>query len=178
MARIRSTAALMACVAGVMSSDTARADDFLFTFVGASVRAEGLVTAVSNGTGSLRAVSGSLTVGTGGAAGNYDLFQNANGDSPIISPSGFFIFDNQVNPSAGQPINWYGLLFTGGGAEINVWGNLDHTTYTFYSHGPGGNIRDTGQFTLTAVPAPGGVALVGLAGVCVAVGRRRPALVG
>lgn len=178
MAGVRSTVAVLAGVAAVMTSDSARADDFMFSFVGATVRAEGLVTAVSNGTGSLRAVAGSLNVSMGGAAGNYDLFLNANGDSPIISPSGFFIFDNQVNPSAGQQINWYGLLFTGSGAEINIWGNHDQTSYTFYSHGPGGNIRDTGQFSLTAVPSPGGAAVVCLAGACLAVGRRRPARAG
>lgn len=173
MARIFSSVAVLACVGGALSSDTARADDFAFTFIGATCRAEGLVTAVSSGTGSFLASAGSLTVTSGGAAGSYDLFQNANGASPIISPSGFFIFDDQIVPGAGQPINWYGLLFTGGGAEINIWGNKDGQTYTFYSHGPNGNIQDIGQFTLTAVPAPGGVAMLAMAGAGLAAVRRR-----
>ena len=149
MAGMRSSVALMAGLAGVWAASSARADDFAFSFVGTTMQASGFVSAVTNGTGSLSAVAGSLDIALGGAAGGYSLLPNPSATAPYLSPSGFFIVDNRVDMSGPQPISWYGLLFTNeGGVEVNIWSNGAGSPYTLYVHGPGVSFQDQGEFSI------------------------------
>ena len=153
----------------------ARADEyFAYTFIGATTQASGFLQAVTTGTSSLAVVSGSLDAGPGGV---YSILFNPGATQPYLSPSGHFIVDNRVDMTASQPITWYGLLFAdAGGAEVNIWSNGVGTPYTFYAHGPSGDVVDQGSFTITAIPAPGAATVLGVAGVWMVTGRRRPAL--
>ena len=87
------------------------------------------VIAVDMATGT--ALSGTLTVLTGSAAGTYTLLPSA---GLTLSPSGAFQFDNQIlgippGPPANPYLDLYGLAFTGTGSqtgtEVNLWGQPD-----------------------------------------------------
>lgn len=166
--------ASIAIVAGIAGGFTsvARGDDFTFNYQSISVCGHGTLSAITNGDGSLSVTGGQLFVTSSPAAGTYDLIPNANGRAAILSPSGFFIVDNQLFPSQNAKMNVYGLLFGNANTEVNIWGNGDNNPYTFYAHGGlVGNISDNGSFSLASVPAPGAMALM-TAG-CLTMGLRR-----
>lgn len=171
MSRRIASIAIIAGLAGGFAS-AARADDFTFDYSSISVCGHGTLSAITNGDGSLSVTGGQLLVTSSSAAGAYDLIPNANGRAAILSPSGFFIVDNQLFPNQNAKMNVYGLLFGNADAEVNIWGNGDNNPYTFYAHGGlCGNISDNGSFTLASVPAPGAMALM-TAG-CLTMGLRR-----
>ncbi len=159
-------------VAAVVFTGVARADDFTFNYSSISVCGSGTLSGELNGDGSLSIVSGHLDVTSSAAAGGYDLMPNSNGRAAILSPSGFFIIDNQLFPSHDAKLSWYGLLFGNGSTEVNIWGNGDGNPYTFYAHGAH-DVSDNGSFSLSSVPAPGGMALMTLGGVTLGMRRRR-----
>jgi hypothetical protein len=68
----------------------------------------------------------------------FDLFTVTNG-SATYSPSGYFIFDNQLFPSTSVPVDNPGLLFkqTGTGDEINIFASdvePDGTPILYYEN--------------------------------------------
>jgi hypothetical protein len=87
---------------------------------------------------------------TGGAdVGVYPLWPG--GPSITLSPSGFFEFDNLLYPSMDPLIDNDGLLFIGGGLEINIFSNPGD--YQFYDNN---GYTNTGEsFTLNAAPGGG-----------------------
>ena len=80
------------------------------------------------------------------------------------SPSGLFIYDDQLLPGQNPLILNGGLLFTSGSTEVNIFS--EPGTYRYYEGVAGGYPYDSyGSFTLTAVPEPatfvmGGTALL------------------
>ncbi len=81
------------------------------------------------------ATSGSLTVSGGAAAdGSWTLADLPNAGEQL-SPMGAFIVDNEVTTGpAGIQIDFWGLLFTDGKNELNLWYNASGNQY-----GPAGS---------------------------------------
>jgi hypothetical protein len=126
---------------------------FDFTFAIGPDTGYGSLNTIDAGNGQFLATAGTLTVTGGGEAGSYSLYPDPIGPSATISPSGFFIYDNVLYPSIDPVIDLDGLLFTGNGLEINIWGN-GPGSYTFDDNKTG--IQDVGgPFTLTAAPGGG-----------------------
>ena len=122
--------------------------DFAFS-IGADTGIGSLNT-VDIGGGAFAAVGGSLTVTGGLDIGSYLLFPG--GPGVTISPSGAFAFDNVLYPASDPYLDVWGLLFTGGGLEINVWGNAAGN-YSFYSYNNSSyNVSDTADAPFSAVP--------------------------
>lgn len=166
---IRSAAVLAAVAAG-----SAHADLILnFTYQDSVTAGSGWLSVLDNGNGSFTALDGAFDVSTGPVAGSYTLFANPTAPSAAYSPSGAFIYDNLVYPTGGPALDNSGLLFASAGREINLWGN-GSSPYSLWSHAGGGYdySHDDGTFSVTSTPAPGGVAVLGFAGL-VAVRRRR-----
>ena len=111
------------------------------------------------------AVSGTITVVTSNDTadiGTYSLLPG--GPSGFLSPSGAFIADNVFSPSADPTLDVYGLLFGGGGLEINLWGN-GAGNYSFSSfNGAGYNVAatDSGSVVFAAAPEPSGILLLSI----------------
>jgi hypothetical protein len=136
--------------------------DITFTSNDGSIVGSGWISGTLNagGGGVYTATGGSFEItGTGGPAFSqlpYSLIPNPSAPNAAYSPSGFFIYDNQVltgqNPFLSNP----GLLFGGSGdsVEINLFSNgpsspLPNGTYQLYQNN-GANIF--GEATITAVP--------------------------
>lgn len=129
----------------------------------------------SLGSGAYWASSGTLDVTAGSDAGMYSLFSG--GPSTFYSPSGMFYADNVLLPGANPMLDHGGLLFTGGGMEVNIYGNSANN-YGFWSwNGSSFNVSADGTPTSISltVPEPGSLALLGagLALLAVGVGLRR-----
>ena len=92
--------------------------------------ANGTLTATDLGGGQYLATGGTLTVTGGADVGTYSLYPG--GPGVTTSPSGAFIYDNVVTSGSNPFLDVDGLLFTGGGLEINIWGNSPNN-YSFYS---------------------------------------------
>ena len=126
----------------------------------------GWFNANDNGNGTDSALTGSLTVTSGVDVGTYSLFPNPTDPNPTNSPSGQFFYDDILYPNQDPLLSTAGLLFTGHGLEINIWGNGPGTLYSFWSS-PGGGYNltsDSVVFTLNSVPEGGTLSLLG--GVC------------
>lgn len=143
---------------------------FDFTFSIGPDAGFGSLNTVDIGGGAFAAVGGSLTVTGGLDIGSYALFPG--GPGVTISPSGAFAFDDILYPASDPYLDVWGLLFTGGGLEINIWGN-SADNYSFYSYNNSAyNVADTANapFNAIAIPEPSmlwlfGVALLGM-GLC------------
>jgi PEP-CTERM motif len=138
---------------------------FAFTFVDLAlgVSGHGTLDATSNGNGSYTAFSGSGTVSSPDYAGSITLLPNPNAPGASTSPSGFFFYDNQLFPGQDPLVNNNGLLFTttsSSPSEINIFSNgpgaYQYYDNTGFNTGPSGLI-----FTLTAVPEPATLTLLG-----------------
>jgi hypothetical protein len=171
----------LAVVFFFMSLGQAFADYYSFTFTDSSLTVtptiftvSGMLTATSDG-------SGALTV-TGGSLGAATLFPASSPGVSTYSPSGMFIYDNQLSPGSTPIITNPGLLFTegtfgsSGYEEINIF-STGPNSYSYYEWtAPTGytNVHDSvGTFTVTpasAVPVlPAawllGSGLLGLVGI-------------
>jgi hypothetical protein len=125
---------------------------FDFSFTIGPDSGYGSLTVTDDGGGAFLATAGNLTVTAGTEVGSYTLYPG--GPATIESPSGFFDFNNLLYPSVSPLIDLEGLLFTGNGAEINIWGNVATNNYTFDNNKTG--TQDTGEpFTLIAAPGGG-----------------------
>jgi hypothetical protein len=146
---------------------------FDFIFGGIHAFGSGILTANDNGNGSFTAMSGAGTESVNGITETLTLLPNTSGGTgEIYSPSGFFIFDDQLFPNADPLISNGGLLFSSStGAEVNIYSNgVDN--YTFYINN---GFNEPTSFTLTAVPEPATAALRGLGLLGFAVARRKSA---
>jgi hypothetical protein len=148
---------------------------YLFTFNIGGNQGNALLSSTEPGGGQFWTVSGTLGVTAGADTGTYSL--TAGGPSSFFSPNGAFIANNVLYPSSDPDLDSNGLLFGGGGLEINIWGN-GPGNYSFYSwDGSSIDVAASGPSTvgLQAVPEPAslsllGSGLIGLAGVL----RRKP----
>jgi len=164
----------------------AGAAPFSITFdLGSGVTGSGLINILQGTNGSSFAASGSLTISSGAAAGNWSLYSAGGAiDYPghLTSPAGAYWYNNAfypngVNPqypSINMPLDNYGLLFTRGSDELNLWGNADGSftlhgsingfqnfnTQIFASGGPG-----TPVITFNQIPEPSVAALVAFGGL-------------
>jgi hypothetical protein len=136
-----------------------------FTFdIGGNIGFGSLMT-TDEGGGQFLATSGTLTVTAGLDVGIYSIVPG--GPATTTSPLGAFLYDNLVIPGSDPALDTGGLLFSGGGKEINIWGNSPGN-YSFYdaiSNGAGGftygvQFTGPGTFTATVVPLPPSVALL------------------
>lgn len=121
------------------------------------------------------ATAGVLDVVSGPDAGVYNLFANPSEPGTATSPLGAFIYDDRVYPAATPHLDTYGLLFTGGGLEINIWGNSGPHDYSNWSSfGNGYNVsQNDGTFTLQTTPEPFSAATLAIGGVALLHRRRR-----
>ena len=127
----------------------------------------GSLNTVDIGGGAFAAIGGSLTVSSGLDIGAYILLPG--GPGVTISPSGAFAFNDVFYPTSNPYLDVWGLLFTGGGLEINIWGNAGND-YSFYSYTNSSyNVTDTAYapfsppFSASAVPEPSTLLLLGAA---------------
>jgi MYXO-CTERM domain-containing protein len=137
---------------------------FNFAFIGLGLSGSGLLTASDNGDGSFTATSGSLSVFGDPLATGGTLFPNPSAPGPAFSPSGFFIYDNQLFPTLNPTLDVDGLLFTSGPNEINIWANGPGSwEYFDFNTVTGAQFFDTNfQFFLTEIPEPASATLMAL----------------
>ena len=108
------------------------------------------------------AVVGSVNITAGADIGTYSLYANPSPPTVVSSPSGAFVYNNVLYP--GDPIlDVYGLLFTGGGLEINIWGNSPGN-YSFWSHNAGGYNVSSDAVSITKTPEPTSLAFALIGG--------------
>jgi hypothetical protein len=99
---------------------------------------------------------GSLTDTAGSYVGTYPMYPGGPGQT--TSPMGSFYYDNLLSPLQNPPIDVDGLLFTGSGVEVNIWGNSTNNYSYYVSNSPGNYptaITSNGSFTLNADPGGG-----------------------
>ena len=171
--------AFMITICGLTFANQATAGiwDYTFTFSDGTNTANGGLDVTPYMGPGLFATSGYVDVTSGLAIGHYSL--EPLGPGEVLTPSGLFFVDNVIYPMLGPAtlLDVWGLIFTNGTTEINIWGNGGTQAYQFYSGANGGYPVEgapNGTF-LFAVPEPSTLALLGLGGICLAVGaiRRR-----
>jgi hypothetical protein len=129
---------------------------FNFSFIIGPDTGYGSLTTTDIGNGEFLATAGTLTV-TGGNdsgldLGTYVLYPG--GPTEVLSPTGYFLYDNVLYPSVDPWIDNGGLLFVGNGFELNIYTN-GPGSYEFYVNNGYHNTATTGE-PLTQSPAPGG----------------------
>ena len=160
---------LLAAVGVAMTAFTfgmgqAAATAFTFSFSSPNAAGSGSLDAIDNLNGSFTAISGSGTQTIGSNTYGLTLFFNPAGTGNSTSPSGRFIYDNQLLPSADPMLLIGGLLFlSSSGAEVNIWGTGPGAyTYGQWQSGIGYNPLESATFQLTQVPEPASLTLLGL----------------
>ena len=143
---------------GLIFAAQARASLFDISFLGTDgTKAEAQVTAPDMGGGIFEGMSGSITVTPGSVAfdkGTWALYQNPNGTSASYSPSGYFIYDNQILPDANPMVTYPGLLFrvASNGYEVNLY-SIGPDDYILYDN-HGRNVNGTLTVTDPVSPVP------------------------
>ena len=132
--------------------------DSTFTFSIGPQGGSGVLTSADLGGGQLLATAGTLTVSAGSNIGTYSLYPGGPGVN--TSPGGAFLFDDLMFPARDPVLDVDGLLFQGGGNEVNIWGNSPGN-YSFYSWNSGTyitTVTSAGTVTpvVSPVPDPGG----------------------
>jgi hypothetical protein len=131
--------------------------------------ATALLNTTALGGGNFWATSGTLNVTSGADAGTYSLVSG--GPGVFLSPTGAFEADNVLYTSTTPYLDTWGLLFSGGGTEINIFTNnpgqgCSATQYCFWSYNSSGyNIQtggDPSSVSLSTVPEPASLALFGI----------------
>jgi hypothetical protein len=149
--RLIALAVLLALPAG------AGAQTFTFTATdaGSGTFSYGVLEATPNGDGSYTATDGYLVVLSGPIAGIYDLDPNPNPPHAFVSPSGAFFADNVLYPGQGSTLDGAGLLFTGNGTEVNIWGNGAGNPNSYWAFAGSSYVLTSNDaaFTLATTPA-------------------------
>ena len=133
------------------SSATAFEPLFDFAFTLGPDTGYGTLNTTDVGSGEFNATAGFLTVTGGQDVGSYPLYPG--GPSVTSSPSGFFVYDNDLFPSMDPVIDTVGgPLFISGSLEINLFA-YGPDSYSFYDS-TGYNNTGT-SFILPAAPGGG-----------------------
>jgi len=117
----------------------------------------GFLTSEDLGGGQLLATAGVLSVTAGSDTGVYGLYPG--GAGPTQSPSGAFQFDNLMFPGQDPAVDFNGLLFLGGGLQVNIFGDSPgNYSFWIYNAGTYTKIDSAGTVvpTVQPVPDPGG----------------------
>lgn len=145
---------------------------FNFTFEGGGNAASGQFVAESLGDGRFLTTSGNLTVTQGAAIGSYSLVPGSL--TPVLSPSGTYLFDGIVEPGSDTVFTNGGLVFSDASFEINIY-SVAPGEFKFDYFTGGVNTIDptTGTVVLSAVPEPSSLLMGALGFAAVVVARRR-----
>jgi hypothetical protein len=135
---------------------------FDFSYIDNLDTGYGTVNTTDNGGGQFLATSGFLVVTATGtnnpSGGMYPLFPG--GPAQQTSPSGHFLFDDLLYPGVVPPIDNRGLLFIGGGFEINLWSNFPGPDNYEFEDWNGSaytnNATSLAGVPFVLTPAPGG----------------------
>ncbi len=152
---------IASALASAAVAAAAQADNihYSFTYTGSTASAYGWLEIIGG-----VATDGSCTVTNSAVMDGTYSFVGGAGNN------GVFIWDNLVNVSGNPQLTSAGLLFTSGGNQINIWGNSPGN-YSMWGWNGGYTPQDdNGVFETTKIPAPGALALIGVAGL---VGSRR-----
>lgn len=133
------------------SSATAFEPLFDFSFAIVPDTGYGALNTTDVGNGEFNATGGFLTVTGGADVGSYPLWPG--GPGVVHSPSGFFVYDNDLFPSMDPLIDTVGgPLFISGGLEINLFA-YGPDSYSFYDST--GYNHTGSSFTLNTAPGGG-----------------------
>lgn len=136
--------------------------DSTFTFSVGPQSGFGVLTTTDLGGGQLLATAGTLNVTGGSNLGNYSLFPG--GAALTWSPNLAFHFDDLIFPSANPELDFFGLVFIGGGTQVNLFGNTnnDPNLYSFWAWNSGSYVTTISDVsgnispTISSTPDPGG----------------------
>ena len=168
----------VAAAVGVAAVCHADLQQFTFTYQDAAVQGSGWLSAIDVGNGVSTATQGQFSISSGALAGLYDLVTNPGGTTYSTSAAGAFWYDDVVYPGAPTFMNIYGLLFSDGTREINIWGNGDGQPYSLWSWSGGHYDYSSNQGGYAMAPGGGPAAPSPSASACLvivgaAVGSRR-----
>jgi hypothetical protein len=142
---------------------------FHLTFSGNGISGSVFLNATDEGNGTFQATSGTGSVTGPANSGVLTLFTNPTPNQTFTySTSGFFIYNDRFFTGPNQLLDLYGLLFTlPNGTEVNLFNNGSsiNPQYLYYDNS-GFNVPV--QFTVSAVPEPASLTLVGVSflGLC------------
>ncbi len=142
---------LLALATALAISPVALAQTYNFSYTSGGYSGSGWLVAGGGFSGGLNVASGDLVFN----GEDFSLLANSTPGQAIYSPSGAFIIDNLLFPSAGASgglLDNYGLLFVDAaqGVELNIWGNGIVNGYSLYKWVRGNYvIEDSGTFNIT-----------------------------
>jgi hypothetical protein len=158
---------------------TASADSFNYHFAGGGNVADLNLTGSLISANEYLITAGTITVTGGTAVGSYTL--DPGGPGIFNSPSGAFQVDDILFIGADPALDTYGLLFSSGSMELNLWGNSPGN-YSFYRYNPTAATPYDVQYTDPAndpstfvqnVPEPASLPLLGAGIACLCVFRMK-----
>ena len=164
-----SRSTFLAAAAVAVTGSAASADLFTFTYTDTNgLVASGNLVANDNGNGlTMTCVAGDITITTGPVTGTFNLVPGGGSD-------GSFAWDNLLYTGPAT-LDIYGLLFTDGSTEVNIWGNGGPNNYSAWMAPPNWFYQgeQIGTFVISpSVPAPGAAAMLGV-GLLASARRRR-----
>jgi probable HAF family extracellular repeat protein len=121
-----------------------------FTYSDGANVAYGVLSGHIDWGGAVVASEGTLCVLAGADAGSYALRATPGQPYPMYDAYTWFYYDNVLWPGRDPAIDVFGLLFTNGTQEVNLWGNGPGTPYTFCSFDV---YSDQGVLTVASTPA-------------------------
>jgi hypothetical protein len=138
--------------------------DLTFSDQGGANAGTAALTVTDNNNGTFNVIGGTFQITAGALQGSYSLVPNLFAPSPVNTPTYanmYFTYDNQVTFPATPSLDWYGLMFSSGGANptmVNLFANsatdyeLVGTIYPYPNYP--GSVDVHGMVTLVDPPAP------------------------